>query len=203
MARIVFAIIFVLVAVALAKMFPKPEASPETDEQEKNLTARILSSRWKYARYVEVGAIVFALFLLLSTSYVIIDADKIGHLKRVYLGQSMPPGQIIAFEGQKGPQARILPPGFHFKPLLNVLFDVEEVPLIEVPDGKYGYVVAKDGAPLRRNQYLADAWPDDLTKRREILKNTIVTADDFSVSDHHKIRVFNVELLPVDETASR
>jgi hypothetical protein len=42
-------------------------------------------------------------------------------------------------------------------------------------------------------QALADAWPDDLDKRREILKNTIVTADDFSVSDHHKIRVFNVE----------
>ena len=42
-------------------------------------------------------------------------------------------------------------------------------------------------------QALADAWPDNLDKRREILKNTIVTADDFSVSDHHKIRVFNVE----------
>jgi hypothetical protein len=42
-------------------------------------------------------------------------------------------------------------------------------------------------------QALADAWPDNLDKRRDILKNTIVTADDFSVSDHHKIRVFNVE----------
>ena len=42
-------------------------------------------------------------------------------------------------------------------------------------------------------QALADAWPDNLDTRREVLKNTIVTADDFSVSDHHKIRVFNVE----------
>jgi len=42
-------------------------------------------------------------------------------------------------------------------------------------------------------QALADAWPDDLQKRRDILKNTLVTADDFSISDHHKIRVFNVE----------
>jgi hypothetical protein len=42
-------------------------------------------------------------------------------------------------------------------------------------------------------QALADAWPDNLDKRRDILKNTIVTADDFSISDHHKIRVFNVE----------
>ena len=42
-------------------------------------------------------------------------------------------------------------------------------------------------------QALADAWPDDLQKRRDILKNTLVTADDFSISDHHKIRVFDVE----------
>ena len=42
-------------------------------------------------------------------------------------------------------------------------------------------------------QALADAWPDDLEKRRQILKNTIVTADDFSVSDHHKVRDFDVE----------
>lgn len=42
-------------------------------------------------------------------------------------------------------------------------------------------------------QALADTWPDNLEKRRQILKNTIVTADEFSVSDHHKIRDFNIE----------
>ena len=42
-------------------------------------------------------------------------------------------------------------------------------------------------------QALADNWPDDLEKRRQTLKNTIVTADEFSVSDHHKVRDFNVE----------
>jgi hypothetical protein len=42
-------------------------------------------------------------------------------------------------------------------------------------------------------QALADAWPDDLEKRREILKSTIVTADEFSISDHHKVRDFNIE----------
>ncbi|MGB5761621.1 MAG: serine hydrolase, partial [Sedimenticolaceae bacterium] len=41
-------------------------------------------------------------------------------------------------------------------------------------------------------QALADAWPDDIEKRREILKNTVVTADAFSQSDHHKIRIFDV-----------
>ena len=42
-------------------------------------------------------------------------------------------------------------------------------------------------------QALADVWPDDIEKRREILKNTVVTADEFSHWDHHKIRIFDVE----------
>jgi len=42
-------------------------------------------------------------------------------------------------------------------------------------------------------QALADAWPDDLAKRRQILKDTIVTADEFCHWDHHKIRLFDVE----------
>lgn len=41
-------------------------------------------------------------------------------------------------------------------------------------------------------QALADAWPDDLAKRREILRETIVTADSFSHTDHHTIRLFDV-----------
>ena len=42
-------------------------------------------------------------------------------------------------------------------------------------------------------QALADAWPDDIDKRRQILKNTIVTADEFCHWDHHKIRIFDVD----------
>jgi hypothetical protein len=42
-------------------------------------------------------------------------------------------------------------------------------------------------------QALADAWPDDIEKRKRILRETIVTADAFSHWDHHKIRIFNVD----------
>ena len=42
-------------------------------------------------------------------------------------------------------------------------------------------------------QALADAWPDDLEKRKAILRDTIMTADGFSQSDHHTIRIFDVE----------
>jgi len=42
-------------------------------------------------------------------------------------------------------------------------------------------------------QALADTYPDDLDKRKEILRDTIMTADNFSHSDHHTIRIFDVE----------
>jgi hypothetical protein len=42
-------------------------------------------------------------------------------------------------------------------------------------------------------QSLADAWPDDLAKRQQVLRDSRVVADNFSVSDHHTIRLFDVE----------
>jgi hypothetical protein len=42
-------------------------------------------------------------------------------------------------------------------------------------------------------QALADTWPDDLERRTAVLRDTIMTADDFSHTDHHTIRIFNVE----------
>ena len=41
-------------------------------------------------------------------------------------------------------------------------------------------------------QALADTWPDDLDKRRQVLKDTTITADGFSHSDHHVVRFFDV-----------
>lgn len=42
-------------------------------------------------------------------------------------------------------------------------------------------------------QALADTWPNDLERRTAILRDTVMTADDFSHSDHHTVRIFNVE----------
>jgi len=42
-------------------------------------------------------------------------------------------------------------------------------------------------------QALADTYPDDLEKRKSVLRDTIITADDFAHSDHHNVRFFDVE----------
>ncbi|MDJ0984196.1 MAG: SPFH domain-containing protein [Desulfobacterales bacterium] len=161
MLRLVFAVLFILGITLIPRLIPKTRQKLVVDEEGNSKKIDEDNPLRKYILPCQIGCGVIAAFLIFSTSFVIIDAARIGHLKRIYLGEPMPPGQIVAFNGQKGPQAEILPPGFHFRLLLNVLFDVEEYPVIDIKEGTYGYMVAKDGAPLREGQYLADSWPND------------------------------------------
>ena len=52
-------------------------------------------------------------------------------------------------------------------------------------------------------QALADAWPDDIEKRMQVLRSTVVTADSFIHTDHHKVRLFNVENRKLDKRPLR
>ena len=42
-------------------------------------------------------------------------------------------------------------------------------------------------------QALADAWPDDIPARERVLREAMITADVFSVYDHHAVRFFDPE----------
>jgi len=62
--------------------------------------------------------------------------------------------------------------------------------------GEYRQNVGSVGkllAALGLFQALADTWPDDLERRAQVLRDTIITADDFAHSDHHTVRFFDVE----------
>jgi hypothetical protein len=103
------------------------------------------------------GCVVLAILCFLLTSCFTIDSDSAGHTKRIY-GKSMDPGRIIAGPGQKGPQAKIYPPGFHVVPFIRVLNNIEELPLFEIEQGTYGFLVAKDGRTMPEGQFIAPAW---------------------------------------------
>ncbi len=107
-------------------------------------------------------ALIFlGLLLLASTSFLSIDATSVGHLKRIYAFQDLPPGRIVALDGQKGPQARILGPGFHFIPFVHVLYETDEFEVVRVPEGSYGEIVAVDGQPMPEGMFIAPQIPDD------------------------------------------
>ncbi len=109
---------------------------------------------------VGLVGVVAGLGLLASSSFVVVDANSVGHLKRIYAFEDMQPGQIIATEGQKGPQARILGPGFHLIPLVRVLYDFEDFPVVNVPEGYYGQITTLDGARMPDGMYIAPLIPD-------------------------------------------
>jgi hypothetical protein len=105
----------------------------------------------------KAAAVLLILFAVASTSFVYIDADKTGHVNKIY-GSNLSQGAYIAINGEKGPQASILPPGFQFSPLLNLLNTVKEEPIVQVPEGQYAYLVAKDGNRLPAGQSFAEAF---------------------------------------------
>jgi hypothetical protein len=102
---------------------------------------------------------VIALICLAATSYVHVESDEIAVLNKIYGTTSLPGEHIIATNGEKGPQAEILTPGWHPWFLVNVIYQVENKKVVSIPSGKYGFLVAKDGMPLRPDQFLADAFP--------------------------------------------
>ena len=104
--------------------------------------------------------VLIILFAIASTSFVIVPDGHHGQLFRVYGGSPLKEGRIVAVDGENGPQARILPPGFQFSPLVNVLYDVNTSHReVNIPKGKVGVLTAKDGAPLRPGQAFADPFP--------------------------------------------
>src|SRR5246127_236135 len=101
---------------------------------------------------------VIALICLAATSYVHVDSDEIAVLNKIYGTTSLPAEHIVATNGEKGPQAEILTPGWHPWFLVNVIYQVENKKVVSIPSGKYGFLNAKDGEPLRPDQFLADAF---------------------------------------------
>jgi len=117
-----------------------------------------------FARPVRFALGFLAIFIGASTSWVHVSPNEVGHMKRIY-GSSLTEGRIIATDGEAGYQADVLAPGFHFRPFLNVIYDVETLPAVQIPAGVYGRLEAMDGKPLPDGAVLAPAWnPGDAAR---------------------------------------
>ena len=104
---------------------------------------------------------VVALYEILSTSIISIPANQVGVVRKIYGLANIAAGHIIATKGETGYQAEIIPPGtFRISIFFNVLNRVDLLPVVVVPNGFYGRIVASDGEPLAAGQIMADAWPD-------------------------------------------
>src|SRR6185369_1791305 len=98
--------------------------------------------------------LLFLAFVLLIIFLVIVNrifvnvgAREIAIKERRYLGAKMPPGRVVATEGEVGIQADVLKPGLH---LIKFPFEkvVRKVPLIEIGADEMGIIEAIDGEPM-------------------------------------------------------
>src|ERR1700716_2831434 len=88
-----------------------------------------------------------AVLVILMSIFVNVGPREIAIKERRYLGRRMPPGRVVATEGEVGIQAEVLKPGLH---LIRFPFEkvVRKVPLIEIGADEMGIVEAVDGEPM-------------------------------------------------------
>ncbi|HKQ74650.1 MAG TPA: SPFH domain-containing protein [Blastocatellia bacterium] len=90
---------------------------------------------------------LIALLILLTRFLANVGAKEIAIKERRYIGSRMPPGRVVAIEGEVGIQADVLKPGLH---IIKWPFErlVKKVPLIEIGPDEMGVIEAIDGDPL-------------------------------------------------------
>ena len=115
---------------------------------------------------LSLGVLV-VLFLLAGIRF--IPNNKVGIVEmRISPMGSLDKG-VIALKGEAGFQPGLLRGGLHY--LLPIQFDVHIVPLVTIPQGKIGYVYARDGQPLPSSQVLAtNATANDFQDVRDFLQ---------------------------------
>ncbi len=96
-------------------------------------TMKLPGAAVKAAGGVAALLVLLASFALSSFRHV--GENQLGVVIRMIGGGSLAPGKIIATEGEMGPQAEILPPGWH-PWLWPVIYDIETPFLIEVKVGQ-------------------------------------------------------------------
>src|SRR5712691_2398926 len=96
---------------------------------------------------IVVVVLLIVLLVILRRIFVNVGAREIAIKERRYMGRRMPPGRVVATEGEVGIQAEVLKPGLH---LIKYPFErvVRKVPLIEIGADELGIVEAIDGEPM-------------------------------------------------------
>jgi uncharacterized membrane protein YqiK len=107
---------------------------------------------WGLLQWLLFGAVVAVIWYLLA-GIRFIPNNKVGIVEmRISPRGSLDKG-VIALKGEAGFQPHVLRGGLHY--LLPIQYAVHIVPLVTIPQGKIGYVFARDGSPLPPSQALA------------------------------------------------
>jgi uncharacterized membrane protein YqiK len=158
---------------------------------------------------VPILLLVFYKLIFRLFGIIIIPEDKIGLVtkKFVLIGKSeLPPGRIIAVEGEAGFQAQTLAPGIYFWKWIWQ-YEITKQALTIIPQGKIGLLVAKDGKELETGHILArkvecDGFQDTvafLTKGgSKGRQSAYITAGTYRINTF-LFEIFTVDMFTISE----
>jgi uncharacterized membrane protein YqiK len=87
-----------------------------------------------------------------------IPNNRVGIVEKLWASHPLAEGHFIALNGEAGYQADILRGGLHFG-MWRWQYRIHQVNLVTVPQGKIGYIYARDGQPLQPSQTLGRVVP--------------------------------------------
>src|SRR5512141_3321624 len=93
------------------------------------------------------------LFLIMLSGIRFIPNNRIGVIEKRFSGKGSVKSGFIALNGEAGFQPKVLRGGLHY--LAPIQYVVHTAPLVTIPQGKIGYVFARDGKLLDSTQTLA------------------------------------------------
>jgi uncharacterized membrane protein YqiK len=107
----------------------------------------------------KIGHVIFAIAVLIAIPTLLgiryIPNDRVGIVEKLWSAKgSIAEGHFIAFKGEAGYQAILLRGGIHAF-YFRWQYRLHKLPLVAIPQGKVGYVYARDGQPLEPSQTLA------------------------------------------------
>jgi uncharacterized membrane protein YqiK len=105
---------------------------------------------------------VVALFILaiVFLGIVVINERQVGIVIKKLSRRNLPPGQFIALNGEAGYQADTLAPGWHLG-YWPWQYNVQKAPVVVIPQGEIGLVMAADGVSIPPERILGRVVPCD------------------------------------------
>ncbi len=99
-------------------------------------------------------ALLFIFLLVLLSKWIrYIPNNRVGIVEKLISGKGSVKSGLIALGGEAGFQPQLLRGGWHF--LMPFQYRIHKMPLVTIPQGKIGYVFARDGKDLPASQALA------------------------------------------------
>ncbi len=150
----------------------------------------MLASLFASSVWMSVLGFVLLVIVFIALGGVRVISENQSGLVVKRFGRDLPPGRIVALNGEAGYQARMLPPGWHFW-LFVWKYQVEKVPMIVVPPGEIALIVSADGATIPAARILARAVECDQFQDAEAFlrrggergrQNALLTAGSYRIN---------------------